>query len=365
MKKTCLSARYASSFMSLRNALVFVTFVMVLDGNLQPFACTPLSLPFLRMCVLDRSISTINISMESEAAIERIMYNARLPRESFGSSLGEEEIATTTLSATTTYRWRITFFSLHLCGIFVGDLATLHLILVEVVKGQLRPCGDELFSEEGKLVKVRVVMVVGDGEEGTVRLAGMVHEACRSTHVHAVTDVLGVLELVKVHEVVVLVRALLPLVGLFGRDDLAPVRVQELALLQILVAPQTPSALLGLEDIQTDFPAPLDDAVLAIVAAVTSGIAFEYVPAVLKDLLHQTSLPKAAVGVLTSLDLTFPVGVFEAAAFIWILALVASTFPAAFAADHDVFRSSVDAFLQLAFFEETKAGWRRAVVNGV
>lgn len=199
----------------------------------------------------------------------------------------------------------------------------------------------------------------------------MVHEPRGTTHVHPIADVfcvngvVFVLELVEIHQVVVFICAFFPLVGFLGRDDLPPIGVHELSFEQILVAAQTPSALRRLEDIEADFAAPLDDAILAVGAAVAARVAFEDVPPGLQDLFHQAAFALRAVGVLASFYEAFAVGVSQAAAFVWVFTLVGSPLSAAVTADHHILGRSADTLAKLALLDKAEAGWWRAVIDGV
>ena len=63
------------------------------------------------------------------------------------------------------------------------------IILIFVVECKLCTGRYLLQREEGEVIEVRIGMIIGDGEEAAVRVAGMVHEPGGATHIHPVTDV--------------------------------------------------------------------------------------------------------------------------------------------------------------------------------
>ena len=127
----------------------------------------------------------------------------------------------------------IAVLALQLVGSLFGD--EIRLVVVDVIERQFGPGRDGLGGEEGEVVNVVVGVVVGDGVDGAVGVAGVVDEAGRASEVQAVAHVRGsaflLAELVQAHEVDALVRrAGFPApVGFLVGDDFAAVGVDELA----------------------------------------------------------------------------------------------------------------------------------------
>ena len=144
-----------------------------------------------------------------------------------------KEIATASRASAQAFGRPVAVLSLHLIGLFFRD--DVHIIVVHVLERQFRPCGDGLGREEGEVVNVDVGVVVGDGVDGAVGVAGMVDEASGTSEMHAVADILGTpflfAPLVKFHQVDLLVHVvrLAAAVGFVVGDDFSAVGVDELA----------------------------------------------------------------------------------------------------------------------------------------
>ena len=76
---------------------------------------------------------------------------------------------------------------MYLLGLLIRDNGA--IILIFVVECKLCTGRYLLQREEGEVIEVRIGMIIGDGEEAAVRVAGMVHEPGGATHIHPVTDV--------------------------------------------------------------------------------------------------------------------------------------------------------------------------------
>lgn len=98
-----------------------------------------------------------------------------------------EEIAPALRRAAKTLLGHITFVSVYLLGLLIGDDGA--IILVLVVECKLYTRRYLLQREEGEVIEVRIRVIVGDREEAAVRVAGMVHKPRGATHVHPVTDI--------------------------------------------------------------------------------------------------------------------------------------------------------------------------------
>ena len=208
-------------------------------------------------------------------------------------------------------------------------------------------------------------MIVRDSEQSAVGLAGVIYESRRPANVHSIAHIFRFFKLVEVKKIVVFIGSLLALIRLVGRDDLPTIRIHELALLEILAASKSPSPILGLEDLDGDFPAPLDNSILAVDTAIAARVAFEDVESVAEELLEQATLFRAAFAVLASFDDAFATRIFQAAALVRVLALVAATFLAALTPNHDIIRSPNHAFSKDALRYELEAGGWRAIVDVV
>ena len=76
---------------------------------------------------------------------------------------------------------------MYLLGLLIRDNGA--IILIFVVECKLCTGRYLLQREEGEVIEVRIGMIIGDGEEAAVRVAGMVHEPGGATHIHPITDV--------------------------------------------------------------------------------------------------------------------------------------------------------------------------------
>lgn len=154
-----------------------------------------------------------------------------------------EEIPATARTPAQALRRTVTVFPLHLIRFCFRD--DVRLLIVLVIERQFRPRGDGLRGEEGEVVDVDVGVVVGDGVDGAVGVAGVVDEAGGAAEVHAVADVLGasflLAPLVQAHEVDLLVRGarLAASVRFVVGDDFAAVGVDELAPFEVLRASES------------------------------------------------------------------------------------------------------------------------------
>ncbi len=116
----------------------------------------------------------------------------------------------------------------------------LTLLRILIIKRQLGIRLDVVFRKERQIIHLGVPIVIGDGKLATIRLARMIHEPRRPTHVFAVDDIeIFVRDAVAcgelVHRVEVAVFSfviLLAFVGLGARDDFATVGVYELSISQ-------------------------------------------------------------------------------------------------------------------------------------
>lgn len=98
-----------------------------------------------------------------------------------------EEVLPALRGATETFLRHVPITPLHFQSLLMCDDAS--IVFVFVVERELGAGGDRYQGEQGELVDVRVGMVVGDGEETTVRVAAVVHEPGRATDIHAVAHV--------------------------------------------------------------------------------------------------------------------------------------------------------------------------------
>ena len=141
------------------------------------------------------------------------------------------------------FRRTVTVFPLHLIRFCFRD--DFRLFIVLVIERQFGPRLDGLRGEEGEVVDVDVGVVVGDGVDGAVGVAGVVDEAGGAAEVHAIADVLGasflLAPLVQAHEVDLLVRGarLAASVRFVVGDDFPAVGVDELAPFEVLRASES------------------------------------------------------------------------------------------------------------------------------
>jgi hypothetical protein len=165
----------------------------------------------------------------------------------------------------------------------------LHLVLVLVVKRQLRACLDILNRKERNIIDSRVVLIIADGILAAIRFAGVIDEPRRTSHVLTVNDIAGsrrqliniVDKLIQTVEIALLVfrAGLLTSISLFIRDDLAEIGVDELSLNQVFVTEDTPAAVCRFEDGEWNLASILDHSALADWAAFAVDVAFvDWVP---------------------------------------------------------------------------------------
>ena len=154
-----------------------------------------------------------------------------------------EEIATTSQTPAQTFRRTVAVLLFQLIGCCFGD--DVCLIVVHIIECQFCPSCDGLSRKEGEIVDINVSVVVGDGVDGTVRIAGVVDEAGRPPKMHAVAHVfrtaLLLTPLVKFHKIDFLVQCSChaATVGFVMRNDLATVGIDELAPLDILLTAES------------------------------------------------------------------------------------------------------------------------------
>lgn len=98
-----------------------------------------------------------------------------------------KEIAPALRRAAETLLRHVAFGFMYLLGLLVRDDGA--IILVLIVESKLRTRRYLLQRKEGEVIEVRIGMIIGDGEEAAVGVAGMVHKPRGATHVHPVTDI--------------------------------------------------------------------------------------------------------------------------------------------------------------------------------
>ena len=161
-----------------------------------------------------------------------------------------------------------------------------------VVESEFCSFGDVKEGKECQFIDVPVIVIVRDCEKAAIGRARVVNEATWGADVLSVAYIrprrvvsIGSLKLIKIEQEVGLVNwpCSPTMISLIGRDDLPPIRINELTLLYMIHASKTPCSVTGLEYLKTYLPSMLDNSILAEQGAITPGIAFVDVVSALQD----------------------------------------------------------------------------------